>query len=82
MCHECHVWCDRNKLPQGVVGLHNLKSCIGGNKSKYTAPNHNILPSYVSLENINHKWYENGTDCRCFGTLNDDKCYNSTLKKR
>lgn len=62
MSHEYHVWCDRNKLLQGVMGLDNLKGCIGRNKSKYTVPSHSLLPSYISLENINHKQCENGTD--------------------
>lgn len=39
------VQCGRNKLPQGVMGLDKPKSCIGRNKSKYIAPNKNLLPS-------------------------------------
>lgn len=49
------VWCDRDKLHHCVTGLDNPKGCIGGNKSKYTVHNHNLLPSYKSLENMNHK---------------------------
>lgn len=38
-----------------------------------TVPSHNVLHSYVSLENISHKWCVNGTSCGYFVTLDDNK---------